>query len=116
MLRYAMAVLAVSLSLAGCQASLPQACQMATAAHTSFTVLADAGEFTVETVKAERLAFASFKPVCDNPAAFDPATALPIVLNAYVVIRNAMRESDVAYATLRPYALGLERILAKARE
>lgn len=116
MLRIASAAFAV-LFLTACQPDqLASVCRGVESLHSSFTILAASGEFSERTARAELAAYASAKPICDNPQAFTYNDALIAAVNAYVIIKSAMAESDRANVVLYPQVRNLERALDAARQ
>jgi len=95
-------VMAATLALASCtttqlddtiQRSLPVTCKLIETGHLSFVAATAAGDISQRTIDKELAAYTAIAPICANPESVTVATALPLAVQAYVVISKAMKEA-----------------------
>lgn len=114
MIRFALVALA-ALFLAGCNLS-QDTCDTLDAVKASFDRFAAAGEFDARTVVAVNGVYASADAACENPGTVSQVQMIVLATDAIFVIRQAMNESEAAYAVLGPQIRNLESALERARQ
>lgn len=111
-MKYLVAMVLV-LFVAACTPS-ESMCNLMTSAKASFDVLVVEGEIDPKHVPNVNTAYKFGRDVCDAPAGtYDQAKMIEVATQAYIAIRRAMRDSDVAYPAPM---LKLEQLLKEAKK
>lgn len=106
-----------ALILAGACTPSESVCNTAEALKLSFDEFAIEGEFSQRTVLLVNAAYDEGIKVCTAPVGtYDQAAVIASATKVILVIRKAMRESDVAYQAMGPQIRKLEALLKEARK